>query len=231
MERSQSSLDERIQLIMTTVAEGDQRPGFLREGTSTTARDLAVRQGELTGASWNFVRQVHGANVCVIDQPSDHVVAADGLVTAATDLPLAMLGADCSLVALASSEGVIGIAHAGWRGLLGGVIEATVEEMHRLGAKNIEAIIGPTIGPECYEFSAADLEPLIDRYGPSVAHSEGGRVYCDLPEGVRLALGVAGVDRVRRWGGCTACATDLYSWRARCEIGRHALVIYRTSSA
>ncbi len=155
-------------------------------------------------------------------------VDADAIVTAQVSVPIGVLGADCSLIGLTSREGVIGVVHAGWRGLLAGVVEQCIEQMHALGAHDIAAIIGPTIGPECYEFSPSDLAPLVARFGDAVhVVREDGSDAFDLVAGVTIALERVGVIDVRRLGGCTACDPDFFSWRARRDNERHALVIWR----
>ena len=78
---------------------------------------------------------------------------------------LAILTADCASVALGSAEGVFGAVHAGWRGLLAGVVEATVAAMRARGAGDVVGALGPCIHPECYEFSDADLDAVAAAYG------------------------------------------------------------------
>jgi copper oxidase (laccase) domain-containing protein len=139
-----------------------------------------------------------------------------------------VLTADCAPVAMASPEGVIGVAHAGWRGVTAGVIEATVAEMEALGATAIEAAIGPCIHAECYEFGDRDLDDVASRLGDTVrATSATGAPTLDLPAAVRVALARAGVEAVDDAGVCTACSGDHFSWRARQETGRQATVVWR----
>ncbi|HUQ40036.1 MAG TPA: polyphenol oxidase family protein, partial [Acidimicrobiales bacterium] len=141
---------------------------------------------------------------------------------------LAVLTADCAPVALASSEGVIAVAHAGWRGVAAGVIEATVAEMEALGATAIEAAIGPCIHAECYEFGPAELDGVAARLGDDVrSRTSAGRPALDLPAAVRAALRRAGVETVTDVDVCTACSPDHFSWRARQELQRQATVVWR----
>ena len=113
---------------------------------------------------------------------------------------LAVLTADCAPVALASPEGVFGVAHAGWRGLVAGVLERTVDAMRALGATEIGAVLGPCIRAECYEFGPADLDRVAARLGDGVrATTAVGRA---RPRPARRRCGppsaAAGVDRRRR---------------------------------
>jgi copper oxidase (laccase) domain-containing protein len=126
---------------------------------------------------------------------------------------LAILTADCAPVALVA-PGVVGAVHAGWRGVMAGVLEAAAAEIRRRSGGPITAVIGPCIHPECYEFSAADLEPIAARLGPEVTgETAGGQLALDLPVAVALALSEAGVEEITDIGVCTACSADHFSHR------------------
>ena len=181
---------------------------------------------------WMWLRQVHGSHVVAVDR--NHVdelagAEADALVTSDTNLALAVHVADCAPVFFASAEGVIGVAHAGWRGVQDRVIEKTVAAMRESGALTITALIGPCIHAECYEFAAADLDRLAARYGDEVrATTASGAPAFDVREAIRRAAHDAGVVRIDDMDLCTACLADeFYSHRARAETGRMAAVIWR----
>lgn len=138
-----------------------------------------------------------------------------------------MLVADCGAVALGSPEGVIGAAHVGWRGLLAGVVENTVEAMLSLGASAVCAGLGPCIHACCYAFSPRDLDAVARKYGDAVrAKSSSGEHALDLPAAVRAALDSAGVDLVLDVDACTGCDASFYSHRARSEEERQALYVW-----
>jgi YfiH family protein len=165
---------------------------------------------------------VHGARVVDVTRPGEHAgERADAAVTAAPGAWLAVRTADCAPVVFTAS-GVVGIAHAGWRGLVAGVIEATVDAMHALGAGDVRAEIGPCIRAECYDFGAEDLDTIASRYGEAVrSTSAAGGPALDLAAGVRAALTAAGVTNAADSRECTACrADDYYSHRARGDRGR-----------
>ena len=172
---------------------------------------------------------MHGDRVVVVDAPSGSLpVDADASVTIAARTPVAVLGADCALVGLASPEGPVAVAHAGWRGALAGVLERTVEQMRLLGAVEVVAALGPCIHPECYEFGEADLDRVAGRFGDEVrATASTGRPALDLPRVVERSLARVGVARPTALAGCTACGGPWYSHRARGEVARHALVVWR----
>ena len=210
----------------TSRAEGDL--GHAGVYITEVTPEVAARRAAVLDLPWTWLRQVHGDQVVVVQGPGHQAAStADAAVTADVGCALAVLTADCAPVALASDEGVLGAAHAGWSGLTAGVLERTVEAMRDLGAKRITAVLGPCIGPECYEFGANDLERVAATVGPEVrARTATGRPSLDLPAGVRAVLerqGVAVDDRAT----CTACTTAYFSWRARGEWERQALVVWR----
>jgi copper oxidase (laccase) domain-containing protein len=146
---------------------------------------------------------------------------------------LAILTADCAPIAFESPEGVIGAAHAGWRGLAQGVIGQTVAAMRDLGATDVRAALGPCIEPACYEFSAADLDEVAARLGDGVrATTRRGTPALDLPGGVRAALAREGVELAYDASTCTSCAQDnrgeplWFSHRARNDEARQAMVVW-----
>jgi YfiH family protein len=174
------------------------------------------------------LRQVHGAEVVQVARPGEGAgQAADGAVSAVPGVALAILTADCAPVALFSSNGVIGAAHAGWRGLRAGVIEATVAGMRDLGSDRISAALGPCIRPECYQFGEVELSELVAHFGPEVrGRDRDGAAAFDLPAAVRIALTRAGSELVWDGGVCTGCSSDHWSWRARQEAQRQAMVVW-----
>lgn len=178
---------------------------------------------------WTVLRQVHGARVVVVERPgAAGGEAADAAVSTIAGAALAVLTADCAPVALSSPEGVIGVAHAGWKGLRAGVLEATVQAMRRLGATRIEAVLGPCIHRCCYTFGPDDLMAMGSRLGAAVMSTDRqGRPALDLPAGVRAALHASGANLLGESDRCTACSEGFWSWRAAGTPRRQATVVWR----
>lgn len=172
---------------------------------------------------------MHGSRVLVVDGPSGpREDEADAIVTTSPAACVAVLGADCALVGLASAEGVVGVAHAGWRGLVAGVLPQAVATMRSLGASSIVAALGPCIGPECYAFGPAELDLVASVLGDVVRSTTAiHRPALDVAAGVRTSLERVDVPVVVELGGCTSCDDRWYSYRARRETSRHALVLVR----
>jgi hypothetical protein len=172
--------------------------------------------------------QVHGNTVVTVARVSPRAERprADAMVTKARGVALGILTADCVPVLFADSDaGIIGAAHAGWRGALGGVLEATVDAMKALGAVRgrIQAGIGPAIAQASYEvgpeFPAPFLaqDPAHRRY---FAPGAAGRFQFDLSGYVRDRLGRLGLGGVAATGGDTCAEPDrFFSYRRTCLEG------------
>ena len=150
-----------------------------------------------------FVRQVHSALAVTVSEPfAGDPPEADALVTATPGLALAIRTADCAPVLLAdTAAGVIGAAHAGWRGAVGGVLEATVAAMAALGASpaSIVAVVGPTIARPSYEVDEGFHARLLHGAPENARFFTPGRTghwQFDLPAYVVARLGDAGVGKV-----------------------------------
>jgi len=211
----------------TGTAEGDMGHGGAPVGD--VAAEVAERRRAVVDLPWTWLRQVHGDTVVRVERPGAGAgTTADACVTAEAGCALAVLTADCAPVVLSSPEGVLGAAHAGWAGLVAGVLERTVETMAAMGATTISAVVGPCIRPECYRFGDDDLAGVARRLGADVrARDASGAPALDLVAGARAVLHRSGVVTVADVGSCTACAPGWYSWRARGERERQAVVVWR----
>ncbi|PVA10296.1 peptidoglycan editing factor PgeF [Pelagivirga sediminicola] len=172
------------------------------------------------------VHQVHSATALPVDAPLENRPQADALVTATPGLALAILTADCQPVLFADAKaGVVGAAHAGWRGALDGVLEATVAAMETLGARraNIAAVIGPSISQAAYEVSAEFMDAfLADDAGNARFFTQGapGKMLFDLPAFGIERLQRAGVGRAEWTRHCTYADEDrFYSYRRTTHRG------------
>ncbi len=172
------------------------------------------------------VNQVHSPDVLHVTAPFTDRPRADAIVTATPGIALGILTADCQPVLFHDAKaGVIGAAHAGWRGTRDGVLEATVQAMEGLGAKraDITAVIGPCIsqrnyevGPEFFEAFTADA-PENARY---FANGIGDRMLFDLPALGLSRLRAAGVGHAEWTRHCTyADPARFFSFRRTTHAG------------
>lgn len=173
------------------------------------------------------LHQVHSAEVVSVTAPFEKPPQADAMVTTIPGLILGILTADCAPVLFADAEaGVIGAAHAGWKGALGGVTDAILAAMEKLGAQRsrIRAAIGPCIGRDNYEvgpefavhFTAADPGNSVF-FAPS---TRPGHYYFDLGRYVAHRLQGAGITAPERLAACTyARESDFFSFRRATHRG------------
>lgn len=153
------------------------------------------------GARLMSVYQIHSGDCVTVAEPWDDAERprADALVTDRPGLALSILTADCAPVLLADAKaGVIGVAHAGWKGALGGVTEATVGAMRGLGARDIAAAVGPCIGQASYEVDDAFAARIGD--ASFFAPGRPGHAQFDLEGYVAHRLERAGVADIWRAG-------------------------------
>ena len=207
-----------VRALVTTRVFGDAR-----------APEARARLRTLLPAEPAWLRQVHGTTVLRAEAATEGA-EADAAVTARAGAVCVAMAADCLPVLLADERGeCVGAAHAGWRGLAAGVIEAALEAMAVPGAR-VVAWLGPAIGPRAYEvgeevraaFLAADPGS-----GTCFGATRPGHWHLDLYSAARRRLAARGVTRISGGGFCTASdAARFFSWRARQDTGRMAAMVW-----
>ncbi len=172
------------------------------------------------------VHQVHSPDVVTVTGPLTIRPRADAMVTRTPGLALAVLTADCQPVLFADPvAGVIGAAHAGWRGALHGVLEATIAAMVALGATpaGIRAVIGPTISQPAYEVGPEFVEGFLANDPDNARFFAGGtgdRAQFDLPAYGLHRLRAAGLHHATWTRHCTYSDADrFYSYRRSNHLG------------
>lgn len=172
------------------------------------------------------VHQVHSPEVVVVTEATAERPKADALVTKTPGVALSILTADCQPVLFADHDaGVVGAAHAGWRGALDGVLEATLTAMEDLGAdrSNTVAVIGPCISQKAYEVGPEFLEAFLAEDPDNArffADGEGDRYMFDLPALGLQKLRQAGVRDAEWTRHCTYADSDrFYSYRRTTHLG------------
>lgn len=180
-----------------TVAVGraftDPADGDMRDDPEAR-RAVSDRLG--ISADWATVTQVHRGEALRVDRPGT-AGEADALVTTRPGLPLAVFTADCLGVVL-SGPSSVGVAHAGWRGLAAGVLQAAVGLMAEVDGPPRSAALGPAIGPCCFEVG----EEVAELFPDHVGTTSWGTTSVDLAGAAASVL--EGID-LSRDGRCTAC--------------------------
>jgi YfiH family protein len=205
--------------------QGDLCVRFLGKGAPRLAGDLVGVLGRKSPAV-GWLEQVHSADVRAARQGC--AGPGDILHTSRSELALAIATADCVPVLLASAERIVA-AHAGWRGLVAGAVGAAAET---LGSPPglVQAWIGPSIGPCCYEVGNDVAERLVAVSDEQIlSPGSGERPHVDLRAVALRQLGALGIDRVQWFDLCTRCETTrLESYRRNGpQAGRNWSLIWR----
>jgi purine-nucleoside/S-methyl-5'-thioadenosine phosphorylase / adenosine deaminase len=212
-------------------------------GTRVPAGDDAARDAVLENrrrvqqflpAAPRWLDQVHGADVVVLHASDDDTAAwprADAAVTRDAGVVLAVRIADCLPVLFSNrTASVIGVAHAGWRGLAAGVLEHTVAAL-RCAPADVVAWLGPAIGPAAFEVGDDVRDAFVgDEPAAVTAFAAGrpGKWHADLPALARRRLAQAGVTDVTASGLCTASdPARFFSYRRDGATGRMAAFVWR----
>ncbi len=176
---------------------------------------MALKGGPIEVA---LVKQIHGTHVHIVDEAFDlqHRPEADAMVTSRSGIALGILTADCAPILLADPKaGIIGAAHAGWKGAVGGILANTVAAMETLGAAraNIIAAIGPAISAENYEIGeemANQIRAQFPDAAEFVVTAGWPKPHFDVPGLVMAQAKALGIGTVEAVGSCTYAHPDTY---------------------
>lgn len=210
-----------VEVVVTDRGDGDFAPG---------SPGVETRRRAVTARPWNWLDQVHGATVVEVDRPGDGVGRrADAMVTGEPEPVLCIQTADCAPLALVSESGRRAMAHVGWRGLVAGIVEATVDAVGE-PTGDLTAVVGPCIAGSVYEFGEHDLDRVAAAYGEAVrAVTADGRSALDLRAGLGVALGRSGVSTIVMDPRCSS-SPELFSHRVRGESERMSMVCFVDSA-
>lgn len=215
-------VSEGVYATLNGGAGSSDDPLAVAENKRRMARALGVADESLL-----IPYQIHSADAVAVDGPWSERPRCDALVTATRGVALGVTGADCGIVLFCDADaGVIGAAHAGWKGALDGVLDSTLEQMERLGASRpaIRAALGPTIGKASYEVGPefADRFHAADAANARwfAASVKPGKFMFDLPGYICARLRAAGCGFVEDLGLDTyADAERFYSYRRSVHRG------------
>lgn len=211
---------------------GDDETAVLANRASVAAA-LGLREENM-----KYVNQVHGTTVVAWDasgafdphtgdRVQAEVVTADAHVTAEDATALVVLVADCVPVVVADPDlGIIGAIHAGRKGMASGVVPRTIEAMRALGARSIQAAIGPSICPRCYEVGEDMRRDVAAREPVTASVSSVGSPALDVAAGVAEQLRRLGCSIVEFASDCTRESPELFSYRRDSTTGRFAGIVW-----
>jgi YfiH family protein len=168
-----------------------------------------------------FMNQVHGDRIAIIEEVSDQPPTADALITGIPGITLAVMVADCIPLILTSRE-VVAAVHVGRRGLVNQVALKTIEVMREMGGADISATIGPAICGSCYEVSADVHQEVISDFPLADSRTSTGSLALDLTRALTGTLESVGVSIKPLPSRCTVEDRDLFSYRRDGVTGRQA---------
>tara|TARA_B100000959_G_C14990373_1_gene627613 strand:- start:1575 stop:2303 length:729 start_codon:yes stop_codon:yes gene_type:complete len=218
-------------VAMSEVIDGDMAIGNLstrKKSIQEASQSLMERNAGLTIPSsqhWSFLTQVHGERSIQVEANEAITgLEGDALVTTQVGKVLTIQVADCVPISLISENGAIAVVHAGWRGLINGVIESASQELERKASGNQVAIIGPHIGSCCYEFGRQDLEQFVKLFGSLViGNTNSSSPSLNLLTIVQLILRKKSIGLIHVDNSCTSCDPKFWSYRANRTQKRQCL--------
>jgi YfiH family protein len=224
-----------VQACVTTRAGGVSVTPYdslnLGDHVGDAPQAVAVNRGRLTEhfairPAW--LSQVHG--VVVAEADPARILEADGSWTSTPGIACTVMTADCLPALFCNRAGTrVAAAHAGWRGLVNGVLEATVEEM-AAAPEDILVWLGPAIGPRNFEVGAEVREAFVSHHAQAaeafVPGAASGKYLADIYQLARVRLAAVGVTAVYGGGLCTIEDTRFYSYRRANPTGRQAALVW-----
>jgi len=189
---------------------GDQLSDVLRN-----RQIIAESVGEI-----QFMKQVHGDRVAIIESIIEDEPTADALITGIPGINLAVQVADCIPLLLSSPEAVAAV-HVGRKGLVNDISRKTLGIMRDMGATSIQALMGPSICGKCYEVSEDIYSEVVELHPLSASRTRAKTFALDLPAALREVLNSEGVEIIDH-AICTVENQELFSYRRDAITGRQA---------
>ena len=190
-------------------------PTLVRENREILGSQVGLHQ---------YMEQVHGNRTVIIEAVTEETPTADALVTGIPGVALAVMVADCIPLLLTSKVAVAAV-HVGRKGLVNDVTLNAISAMREIGAREISAIMGPSICGRCYEVSEEMFAEVTALHPSAAAKTHSGTPSLDLPAALEKVLLAEGIS-VSFENGCTAEDSNLFSYRRDGVTGRQAGIVW-----
>jgi purine-nucleoside/S-methyl-5'-thioadenosine phosphorylase / adenosine deaminase len=223
--RRSSSSGRSVAIACSTRRDGDfhltNQPSHVLERTRRAFVDLP----------WTMPDECHGLDVVRVTAPGEGDRATgDIAITALDDVVLGCWVGDCAPIVLVGADREFAVVHAVWRGLAAGVVDVAVDAFSE---PVVDAVLGPAIGPCCYEFGEGDLIEVArgTHADPDAirGRTASGSAALDVGAAVRSAVAAHGLS-LTVLAGCTGCTFDGFSHRVRREPQRHVVAAWRPAA-
>lgn len=228
-----------VRACVTTRTSGDSQPPFdgfnLGDHVGDDLSQVQANRDWLAqqlGCTPAWLEQVHG--VAVVEAQPTAVAVADASWSRTPGVACSIMSADCLPVLFADRAGsCVAAAHAGWRSLVGGVLENTLAAM-QIEPEQVVVWLGPAIGPKVYEVGPEVREAFVTQHAQAesafVPSARAGHWLADLYLLARIRLAAAGVQAVYGGGFCTLTDQRFYSYRRNAVTGRMASLVWLADS-
>ncbi len=172
-----------------------------------------------------YMNQVHGNRVAIIEEVTEEIPTADALVTGIPGITLAVMVADC-IPLLLTSENSVAAVHVGRKGLVNRVAEKAIEVMREISTAEISATIGPAICGSCYEVSQDIYDEVTQSHPESAARTKANTTSLDLVKALIADLKAMGIVKIDNQSRCTHENVSLFSYRRDGVTGRQAGLVW-----
>ncbi len=209
------------------VSEGNYTSLNLGDHVGDSLQSVAKNReiiSEKFGAT-QYMNQVHGNRVAVIEEVTDEVPTADALITGIPGITLAVMVADCIPLILSSKHSVAAV-HVGRKGLVNRVAEKTIEIMREISDQEITATLGPAICGKCYEVSQDIFDEVVASHPAAATRTSANTPSLDLVAGLITDLKSLGIKSIDNQSRCTVESDDLFSYRRSAITGRQAGLVW-----
>jgi YfiH family protein len=209
------------------VSEGNYTSLNLGDHVGDSLQSVAKNReiiSEKFGAT-QYMKQVHGNRVAVIEEVTDEVPTADALITGIPGITLAVMVADCIPLILSSKHSVAAV-HVGRKGLVNRVAEKTIEIMREISDQEITATLGPAICGECYEVSQEIFDEVVASHPTAATRTSANTPSLDLVAGLITDLKSLGIRSIDNQSRCTVESDDLFSYRRSAITGRQSGLVW-----
>jgi YfiH family protein len=209
------------------VSEGNYTSLNLGDHVGDSLQSVAKNReiiSEKFGAT-QYMNQVHGNRVAVIEEVTDEVPTADALITGIPGITLAVMVADCIPLILSSKHSVAAV-HVGRKGLVNRVAEKTIEIMREISDQEITATLGPAICGKCYEVSQDIFDEVVASHPAAATRTSANTPSLDLVAGLIRDLKSLGIKSIDNQSRCTVESDDLFSYRRSAITGRQAGLVW-----
>ncbi len=209
------------------VSEGNYTSLNLGDHVGDSLQSVAKNReiiSEKFGAT-QYMKQVHGNRVAVIEEVTDEVPTADALITGIPGITLAVMVADCIPLILSSKHSVAAV-HVGRKGLVNRVAEKTIEIMREISDQEITATLGPAICGKCYEVSQDIFDEVVASHPAASTRTSANTPSLDLVAGLITDLKSLGIKSIDNQSRCTVESDDLFSYRRSAITGRQAGLVW-----